>query len=179
MAVDQVRTRATGFSSGSRAVHRLILAASLTAAAVSIPAPTQAAQALAAAPLAAAPRETSCVPGTSTASDEAIAKQLRPLMNGRRLGSLVSGRAIACARVIVARVKARDLPERAAVIAITTAITESTLNNHRVALDHDSLGLFQQRPSQGWAVPASWSTRPMRRTRSSRQCCASCPAAPG
>ncbi|WP_433832963.1 FG-GAP repeat domain-containing protein [Actinoplanes sp. CA-015351] len=147
MAVDQVRTRATGFTSGSRAVHRLMLAASLTAATISIPAPAEAAPALA---LAAAPRETACVPGTSTASDEAIAKQLRPLMNGRRLGSLVSGRAIACARVIVARVKARDLPERAAVIAITTAITESTLNNHRVALDHDSLGLFQQRPSQGW-----------------------------
>jgi cell wall-associated NlpC family hydrolase len=42
---------------------------------------------------------------------------------------------------------------RAARIALMTAITESELYN----LDHgeqDSLGLFQQRPSQGWGTPA-------------------------
>ena len=42
----------------------------------------------------------------------------------------------------------RRLPTRAAVIAIATAMQESKLRN----LDHgdrDSLGLFQQRPSQG------------------------------
>ncbi|GID49864.1 hypothetical protein Aca07nite_71390 [Actinoplanes capillaceus] len=50
-------------------------------------------------------------------------------------------------------VKARGLPQRAAVIAVTTAIAESTLLNHTVATDHDSLGLFQQRPSQGWGRP--------------------------
>lgn len=43
--------------------------------------------------------------------------------------------------------------DRAVVIALATAIQESGLNN----LDHgdrDSLGLFQQRPSQGWGTPA-------------------------
>jgi hypothetical protein len=47
----------------------------------------------------------------------------------------------------------RQLPERAAVIALATAIQESKLRN----LDHgdrDSLGLFQQRPSQGWGTAA-------------------------
>ncbi|MFE9676265.1 heavy metal transporter [Streptomyces sp. NPDC006259] len=43
----------------------------------------------------------------------------------------------------------RDMPERAVTIALATALQESALRN----LDHgdrDSLGLFQQRPSQGW-----------------------------
>lgn len=46
----------------------------------------------------------------------------------------------------------RGLPERARVIAIATAWQESSLRN----LDHgdrDSLGLFQQRHSQGWGTP--------------------------
>lgn len=47
----------------------------------------------------------------------------------------------------------RRLPTRAAVIATATAMQESKLRN----LDHgdrDSLGLFQQRPSQGWGSAA-------------------------
>jgi hypothetical protein len=43
----------------------------------------------------------------------------------------------------------RGLPPRAATIAIATAIQESKLRNLRYG-DRDSLGLFQQRPSQGW-----------------------------
>lgn len=45
----------------------------------------------------------------------------------------------------------RGLPARAASIALATAFQESKLRN----LDHgdrDSLGLFQQRPSQGWGT---------------------------
>lgn len=45
----------------------------------------------------------------------------------------------------------RGLPPRAASIAITTAIQESKLRNLRYG-DRDSLGLFQQRPSQGWGT---------------------------
>ncbi|MFE9724481.1 hypothetical protein ACFYQ5_13080 [Streptomyces sp. NPDC005794] len=48
---------------------------------------------------------------------------------------------------------ARGLPERAVTIALATALQESALRN----IDHgdrDSLGLFQQRPSQGWGTPA-------------------------
>ncbi|MFJ4468997.1 heavy metal transporter [Streptomyces sp. NPDC089424] len=46
---------------------------------------------------------------------------------------------------------ARGLPERAVTIALATALQESALHN----IDHgdrDSLGLFQQRPSQGWGT---------------------------
>ncbi|MDT0462803.1 heavy metal transporter [Streptomyces gibsoniae] len=43
----------------------------------------------------------------------------------------------------------RGLPERAVTIAIATALQESGLRNIQHG-DRDSLGLFQQRPSQGW-----------------------------
>lgn len=43
----------------------------------------------------------------------------------------------------------RGLPPRAASIGIATAIQESKLRNINYG-DADSLGLFQQRPSQGW-----------------------------
>ena len=46
----------------------------------------------------------------------------------------------------------RELPPRAATIAITTAIQESKLRNLQYG-HADSLGLFQQRPSQGWGTP--------------------------
>ena len=48
--------------------------------------------------------------------------------------------------------RARGLPERAVVIALATAMQESTLRNLDYG-DRDSLGLFQQRPSQGWGTP--------------------------
>ncbi len=125
--------------------RRLLLAAVLAAGAVLVPTAARAATPLSAA--------ASCLPGAETAADRAIANRLRPLMTGKRLGSQVSGRSIACARVIVRIVQLRGLPQRAAVIALTTAITESTLKNHLTEVDHDSLGLFQQRPSQGWGRP--------------------------
>ncbi|MGW2231945.1 heavy metal transporter [Streptomyces formicae] len=43
----------------------------------------------------------------------------------------------------------RGMPERAVTIALATALQESGLHNIRHG-DRDSLGLFQQRPSQGW-----------------------------
>jgi hypothetical protein len=49
--------------------------------------------------------------------------------------------------------RSRGLPERAVVIALATAMQESTLRNLPYG-DRDSLGLFQQRPSQGWGTPA-------------------------
>jgi streptogramin lyase len=42
----------------------------------------------------------------------------------------------------------------AATIAVATSLQESKLQNLNVAVDHDSLGLFQQRPSEGWGTPA-------------------------
>ncbi|WP_294005443.1 heavy metal transporter [Streptomyces sp.] len=46
----------------------------------------------------------------------------------------------------------RGMPERAVAIALATAIQESGLRNIRHG-DRDSLGLFQQRSSQGWGTP--------------------------
>ncbi|MFG1606549.1 VCBS repeat-containing protein [Actinoplanes sp. NPDC049265] len=95
-----------------------------------------------------------CVAGGPTAADNALANQLRPQMNGSRLGRAITGYNVSCARIIAGTVRGRGLDPRAAVIAVTTAITESTLHNYTEAVDHDSLGLFQQRPSQGWGTPA-------------------------
>jgi hypothetical protein len=47
----------------------------------------------------------------------------------------------------------RQMPERAIVIALAAAFQESHLEN-RDDGDRDSVGLFQQRPSQGWGSPA-------------------------
>lgn len=57
----------------------------------------------------------------------------------------------AYAATIVAIAEKRGLPARAATIAIATAIQESKLRNLRYG-DRDSVGLFQQRPSQGWGT---------------------------
>ncbi|MEU3819487.1 hypothetical protein AB0E74_07735 [Streptomyces sp. NPDC030392] len=46
----------------------------------------------------------------------------------------------------------RKMPERAVTIALATALQESALRNIDYG-DRDSLGLFQQRPSQGWGTP--------------------------
>ncbi len=70
--------------------------------------------------------------------------------------------------IIVAVGRRRGLPRRAMVIGIATALQESSLRNlanRRVPAslalphqgtgsDHDSVGLFQQRPSQGWGTVA-------------------------
>ncbi|MGK5740733.1 hypothetical protein [Micromonospora sp. URMC 103] len=60
------------------------------------------------------------------------------------------------AKAIIAATKKSGLDERAAVISIATSLQESKLENlgHLGdANDHDSLGLFQQRPSSGWGTP--------------------------
>jgi hypothetical protein len=72
------------------------------------------------------------------------------------------------AALIVKQGKAQGMPHRAIVIAIATAMQESNLYNvassavpsslalpHQgVSSDHDSVGLFQQRASQGWGTVA-------------------------
>ncbi|WP_240503319.1 heavy metal transporter [Streptomyces prasinopilosus] len=56
------------------------------------------------------------------------------------------------AATITAAGTAREMPERAVAIALATALQESALRNIDYG-DRDSLGLFQQRPSQGWGTP--------------------------
>ncbi|MFF5720056.1 hypothetical protein [Streptomyces buecherae] len=55
------------------------------------------------------------------------------------------------AATIAAVAASRGLPDRAVTIALATAMQESGLHNIRRG-DRDSLGLFQQRPSQGWGT---------------------------
>jgi hypothetical protein len=60
------------------------------------------------------------------------------------------------AKQIIEAGKQMKLPPRAWVIAIATSLQESKLVNlgHLGGMnDHDSLGLFQQRPSSGWGTP--------------------------
>jgi hypothetical protein len=59
---------------------------------------------------------------------------------------------LANARLIVAIGNERRVPGRGQVIAVATALQESRLRNLRGG-DRDSIGLFQQRPSQGWGTP--------------------------
>ncbi|MEU6643101.1 C40 family peptidase [Saccharomonospora sp. NPDC046836] len=56
------------------------------------------------------------------------------------------------ARTIVDVVHQRGLPRRAAVLAVSAGMVESALRNLNYG-DRDSLGVFQQRPSQGWGTP--------------------------
>ncbi|MBB2943652.1 hypothetical protein FB565_003381 [Actinoplanes lutulentus] len=63
-----------------------------------------------------------------------------------------SGEQVANARVIVTIGNQRGVPEQGIVIAVATALQESRLRNLRGG-DRDSIGLFQQRPSQGWGTP--------------------------
>jgi murein DD-endopeptidase MepM/ murein hydrolase activator NlpD len=60
------------------------------------------------------------------------------------------------AATIVRAGQEMNVPPRGLVIAVATALQESGLRNHGdlgAANDHDSLGLFQQRPSMGWGTP--------------------------
>jgi hypothetical protein len=60
------------------------------------------------------------------------------------------------AAAIVKAGRDMKLPPRAMVMAVACAMQESTLHNYGnlgANNDHDSLGLFQQRPSSGWGTP--------------------------
>jgi hypothetical protein len=57
------------------------------------------------------------------------------------------------AATIAAVATAKGLPDHAVTVALATALQESKLHNVGYG-DRDSLGLFQQRPSQGWGAPS-------------------------
>lgn len=65
----------------------------------------------------------------------------------------LDARQMANAATIAAIGAQRGMPERAVVVALATAYQESGLRN-LAGGDRDSVGLFQQRPSQGWGSPA-------------------------
>ena len=76
------------------------------------------------------------------------------LFSGCTVGaySLDTGQA-AIASTMVGVATKRNLPERASVLALAAALQESKLRNLPInAGDRDSVGVLQQRPSQGWGT---------------------------
>ncbi|WFE34306.1 hypothetical protein [Micromonospora sp. WMMD975] len=86
-------------------------------------------------------------PATAAAVVQAEGKQSSITLNDEQTANV---------KAIIAATKKAGLPERAAIISIATSLQESKLENlgHLGDTnDHDSLGLFQQRPSSGWGSP--------------------------
>jgi hypothetical protein len=87
----------------------------------------------------------SCDPAGPQPIDSTLAGQLGPQLNGRMAGSLTAYR-MSCARIVTQTVRGRGFALRAAEIAITTIIVESTMDNLTNG-DGTSVGLFQQTKS--------------------------------
>lgn len=87
-----------------------------------------------------------------------VLDEVAPLLGSERCRVEIDGEAVSLtpeqaenAALISAISVQRGLPARAATIALATATQESKLYNLEHG-DRDSLGLFQQRPSQGWGT---------------------------
>ncbi|HEY8471569.1 MAG TPA: M23 family metallopeptidase [Natronosporangium sp.] len=89
----------------------------------------------------------------SAANDPSLIACQQPLGQGdTAAAAALDEEQLGNGRIIVEVGVAMEIAPRAWVIAVATAMQESGLRN----LDHgdrDSLGLFQQRPSQGWGSP--------------------------
>ncbi|MFL6060423.1 MAG: hypothetical protein ACJ72E_04255 [Marmoricola sp.] len=90
----------------------------------------------------------------------AIWRGTGPLPDPEQCEATVAGRTVPLsteqgrnAALIAAIGVQRGLPARAVSIALATAYQESKIRN-LAGGDRDSIGLFQQRPSQGWGTPA-------------------------
>ncbi|MCY7400542.1 MAG: hypothetical protein LH477_06240 [Nocardioides sp.] len=89
-----------------------------------------------------------------------VDRGVRPILDGSGCTAEVDGHEVAIdleqaenASLITALALRRGMPARAASIALATAFQESKLYNIDYG-DRDSVGLFQQRPSQGWGTVA-------------------------
>jgi cell wall-associated NlpC family hydrolase len=95
-----------------------------------------------------------CVGDVDTAT---VVEQVTKILNGADAQSVhVEGLSlpeeqIPNARTIVATGIGMNVPKKGQIIALATAMQESRLRNLSSG-DRDSLGLFQQRPSQGWGT---------------------------
>ena len=97
--------------------------------------------------------------GTQAVDSAAVAKLVKSILKDGSKGSVsVSGldapeEQIPNAETIQATGIAMKVPARGQIVALATALQESGLRNLDYG-DRDSLGLFQQRPSQGWGTAA-------------------------
>ena len=89
-----------------------------------------------------------------------LVRQVAPMFQPDECTARVDGRTVTLdleqaenAALITAVSVDRGMPARAATIALATAYQESKLYNLESG-DRDSLGIFQQRPSQGWGSRA-------------------------
>lgn len=95
--------------------------------------------------------------GIQAVDSAAVAKQVESILKGDGKGSVsVAGLddpedQIPYAETIQATGVAMKVPTRGQIVALATALQESGLRNLDYG-DRDSLGLFQQRPSQGWGT---------------------------
>ncbi|MFD9271460.1 peptidase M23 [Streptomyces goshikiensis] len=83
-----------------------------------------------------------------------------PNMDLGKVPPTVFAQQIYHAKIIDRVAEERGLPGRASLIALMTALQESGLQNLNHG-DLDSLGLFQQRPSQGWGTSAEVANPPV------------------
>ncbi|TDV48839.1 FG-GAP repeat domain-containing protein [Actinophytocola oryzae] len=101
-----------------------------------------------------------CDPSGTTSRDASLATQLNGTLTAKLEGAMTAYR-VSCARMVVDAVRDRGLDPRAADIAIATTIVETSIQNVSEEVDHDSLGLFQQRASWGSAtnrLNPTWAT---------------------
>ncbi|MFP8959194.1 C40 family peptidase [Streptomyces nanhaiensis] len=95
-----------------------------------------------------------CLPDLDT---DKVTEQVTKILNGadasdiRVEGLDLPGEQIPHAQTIVATGISLQVPRRGQIVALATALQESRLRNLNYG-DRDSLGLFQQRPSQGWGT---------------------------
>ncbi|GGZ79817.1 C40 family peptidase [Streptomyces bluensis] len=88
---------------------------------------------------------------------DAVVEQVTKILNGASAkdvhveGLSLPEEQIPNARTIVATGISLNVPKKGQIIALATAMQESRLRNLSSG-DRDSLGLFQQRPSQGWGT---------------------------
>lgn len=99
-----------------------------------------------------------CSSGGEVSLDvDGVAERVRASLDGRGLDPAVTelpdpATQIGNAAIIQLTGVELGVPPRGQVIAIATALQESSLVNLGSG-DRDSIGLFQQRPSQGWGTP--------------------------
>jgi cell wall-associated NlpC family hydrolase len=106
-------------------------------------------------------QDTCSTSGTQAVDTAAVAETVKAVLDGADTGAgavSVAGlddpaEQVPNAVTIQATGVAMGVPARGQVVALATALQESGLRNLTYG-DRDSLGLFQQRPSQGWGTAA-------------------------
>ncbi|MFI0722625.1 C40 family peptidase [Streptomyces sp. NPDC021224] len=95
--------------------------------------------------------------GTQAVDTAAVAAQVKAILDGGSTDTVaVAGldnpvEQVPNAKTVQATGLAMGIPARGQIVALATALQESGLRNLTYG-DRDSLGLFQQRPSQGWGT---------------------------